>query len=162
MKKINIAPNGDIYTDESDIQKAFIKFAKPYLRDDAILLFSIPNGSKVGGKLSRKGHPIGASIAIGEGLTKGVHDLFLSIPIQNYKGLYLECKTPIGEHSDEQKAFARKALEKGYAVEVFRSADVGMEIMVKYLNYQHIQRPLEEITAKPIARLKPKKLKTNG
>jgi len=146
---LKVAPNGEIYTSESSIQQACVRYFRVKYARLAMLLFSIPNGAKM--------NKASAAIFVAEGLTKGVADLFLSIPAQGLdgrlNGLYIEMKTPDGDWSTDQKQFAKEVIQQGYAyalcrgrsgfekaVELYtqgmfiQSEHVPLSFMRKYLN----------------------------
>lgn len=147
---LKVAPNGEIYTSESSIQQACVRYFRAKYPHLAMLLFSIPNGAKM--------NKASAAIFVAEGLTKGVADLFLSIPAQGLDGrvhgLYIEMKTPDGNWSIDQKEFAKEVINQGYAYALCRSRSdfekavesymhglfiqsehVPLSFMSKYLNY---------------------------
>lgn len=114
---LKVGPNGELYTSESSIQQACVRYFRVKYAHLAMLLFSIPNGAKM--------NKASAAIFVAEGLTKGVADLFLSIPSQGldgrFHGLYIEMKTPDGDWSVDQKEFAKQVIRKGYAYALCRS-----------------------------------------
>lgn len=74
-----------------------------------------------------------AAIDKARGLTKGVPDLFLSIPSGKWHGLYLEMKTDSGRLSKEQISFMDTAEQLGYMARVIRSEKRFHEIVGEYL-----------------------------
>jgi hypothetical protein len=119
--------------EESQIQCELVAAARakyPMLKK---LLFSIPNGAKMGGKRTKSGYPIQAGIMVREGLTKGVADLFLSIPIYGCPGVYLETKKPDGRQSDDQKEFEAAVTQMGYAYHIFDTVADGMKIIDEHI-----------------------------
>ena len=96
-----------------------------------MLLFAIPNGSKLAGNQQQRA--IQGRRLKAEGLVAGVADLFLSIPSGQYHGLYLEAKTEKGRQSDSQKAFEASVLAAGFGYAIFRSESEFIKIVTKYL-----------------------------
>lgn len=141
-QKLKVSPSGELYPSESEIQKAFVKRIEIVWPSIRPYLFSIPNGARLGGHISKKGFPVAASILKAEGMTSGVSDLMLALPRHGYAGLFQEAKTPVGTASPEQKAFLKQQTEAGYATTIFRSADEGFEQVRAYLNGEHIQLDL--------------------
>jgi hypothetical protein len=124
---------------ESKIQQSFIKwFSYQYPQYDK-LLFAIPNGTNAGGRKSKNGIPISALKARGEGLKRGVADLFLSIPKRTYSemdyknGLYVETKTEDGKQSKEQIEFQKAVESQGYQYTICRSVDEFIKTITEYL-----------------------------
>lgn len=96
-----------------------------------MLLFAIPNGSKLAG--NQKQRAIQGKRLKAEGLVAGVADLFLSVPSGQYHGLYLEAKTEKGRQQDSQKAFEESVLSAGYGYAIFRSEAEFISIVTTYL-----------------------------
>jgi hypothetical protein len=125
---------------ESKIQSSFIKwFSYQYPQYDK-LLFAIPNGTNAGGRKSKNGIPISALKARGEGLKRGVADLFLSIakiPRDDFYGcifgLYIETKTEDGRQTPEQKEFQKAVESQGYQYTICRSVDEFIKTINEYL-----------------------------
>ena len=141
-KALKVSPDGQLYTSESDIQCTFVRRVEivfPHLRP---FLFSVPNGARLGGAMSKKGFPIAASILKAEGMTEGVSDLFFSYPRGGHSGLYIEMKTPIGKASVAQKEFLKRMTEVGYATAICKSADEAFETLRAYWNSDHEQLDL--------------------
>ena len=67
------------------------------------------------------------------GVTRGVSDLFLSVPNDSYYGLWLELKTHQGVVSKEQKEFMDLKMKRGYLAMVVRSEEEAKEILENYL-----------------------------
>ena len=74
---------------------------------------------------------------LARGLTAGVSDLFLSIPVkiegQYFAGFYMELKTGDGRLSKEQARFLDDSEELGYKVSVIRSVDQFKEEVIEYM-----------------------------
>ncbi|MGL4598665.1 MAG: VRR-NUC domain-containing protein [Bacteroidia bacterium] len=144
-KSVKVAPNGQIYTDESDIQIQCVKEFKirfPKHTDD---LFAIPNGAKVGGKVNTKGFPIGAKRLKDEGMLSGAADLQFAVPFGGFHGLFIEMKTPINGLSPAQRKFLKRRCELGYAVEVCKSTAQFISVITSYMKGEFIQLPVWEL-----------------
>lgn len=90
------------------------------------LLYAIPNGGHrsktTAGRLKD------------EGVKAGVPDLHLPISRGGFVGLWIEMKSPIGKLSENQKQWAQKLQDAGHKVEVCRSAQEAINVIVWYLN----------------------------
>jgi hypothetical protein len=96
-------------------------------------LFAIPNGGDrnvtVAGKLKA------------EGVKKGVSDLFLSVPVGDFHGLYIEMKRPEdkargqrkGELTKEQRGWLDDMAGLGYKTEVCYTADEAWKVTMSYI-----------------------------
>jgi len=142
---IKVAPNGELYTTESDIQIQCVRLFRLKFRHYADDLFSIPNGAKVGGKVGRDGFPIGAKILKAEGMTSGVADLQFAVPLHGFAGLFIEMKSPVGSLDSEQRAFLKRRAALGYAVEVCKSTDEFIAVVTAYINGTFRQLPVWEL-----------------
>ena len=93
---------------------------------DLALLHSSGNGLRL--------TPGQATKAKKQGLTKGLPDIFLPVPKNNYYGLFIELKRiKGGKVSPEQEMFI-KALEKqGYKAKVCHGHQESIEIIKEYL-----------------------------
>jgi len=88
-------------------------------------LFAIPNGGA---------RHIGTAIKLkSEGVTAGVSDLFLMIPIGQKHGLFLEMKQKDGKLQQNQIEFLNLAESMGYGAEVAYGFEDGVEKIKKYL-----------------------------
>lgn len=142
--KFKVSASGEIYPTESVLQIACVKWFRivhPKLKRN---IFSIPNGARIGGKMSKKGFPIMASILKAEGMTEGVSDLFLAKPIGAFSGLFVEMKTIVGTQSDEQREFLELMASVGYAVTVCRRINEFEKDVTDYLNDKFVQLPVWE------------------
>lgn len=130
-------------TVESVIQKGIIKFrdeAHPYYIG-LEWLHAIPNGGAR--------DVISAKILKDEGVTPGVWDLSLPVPIFQdpfaYHGLYMEVKRPAGPWGKKgylslaQKKFGRWANRVGYAIFVPYSTQEGIDAIMRYLSGNWVQ-----------------------
>lgn len=144
--RLKQAPTGEIYVSESESQRSCVKWFRTVFSSIAKFLFSIPNGGKYGGKMNAKtGHSIQASIMVGEGLTKGVADLFLAIPRCGLHGLFIEMKTPVGTWDKEQREFAERQISQGYGYVICWCQNDFESATKKYLTGTYEQAPFSEI-----------------
>lgn len=145
-QKIKQAESGELYTDESTLQRYCVKWFRTVFHTIAKFIFSIPNGGKYGGKTNAKtGHSIQASIMVGEGLTEGVADLFLAIPRCGLHGLFIEMKTIVGTWDKAQREFAERQIGQGYGyVLCWRASDFEEEV-TNYLKGTYEQIPFDKI-----------------
>lgn len=121
---------------QADAQKFNIASRLPYLG----LLYAIPNGAGVAirSRETRGGKVVTYSPEriklVKEGLLPGIPDLCLPVPrTPHYIGLYLETKTQTGPTSAEQLAIHEKLRRCGHAVEVYRTVDAGIQMLLMYL-----------------------------
>lgn len=116
---------------EADQQRALFAWRDLYKRAYPNIgrLYSIPNSPGIM-------KPWTIMLLKQEGLTAGVWDIFLSVPIRPYSGMYLEAKGPRGRLSDDQVAF--KAInEKDYVFVVFRDWSDAAKAIATYLDIPH-------------------------
>ena len=69
-------------------------------------LFAIPNGGHR--------HPAVAAKLKAEGVTAGIPDLMLTIPVHPYHGLFIELKARGGRLTDSQRAHLERLRDRGY------------------------------------------------
>lgn len=89
------------------------------------LLFAIPNGGKRSIGVARK--------MKSEGVKKGVPDLFLALPNENYHGLFIEMKSVTGSLSPDQKRYLELLRLKGYRAEVCKCFDDFERVIGSYI-----------------------------
>lgn len=142
---IKTAPNGELYTTESDLQIQCVLLFRLKFRLYANDLFSIPNGARVGGKIGKDGFPVAAKILKAEGMTSGVSDLQFAVPLHGFAGLFIEMKTPVGSLDADQREFLKRRAALGYAVEVCKSTDDFDRTVTSYINGTFIQLPVWEL-----------------
>lgn len=118
---------------ETKTQIAILKWLKLYNPIAYEHIIKIDNE----GKRSK----IGNIIAVQSGLHKGASDLFLSYPVKQFHGCYLEIKpenwklTPSKkEHYDSQMRFIEKMRKVGYAADLRIGFDSCIEFLMIYLN----------------------------
>lgn len=120
---------------EADEQKALIRYAAVKARQDARwgMLFSIPNGMRASSIHQ-------AVLAKKTGLKRGVPDLFLPVPTQDWHGLFVELKRSGGKASDlsaDQMDWLQRLHDLGYrAVVAFGWREAAEEIH-HYLGTAH-------------------------
>jgi len=117
--------------EESKMQQSCVAWFRMQHRKHTMLLFAVPNGSKLSG--SQKQRAITGKRLKSEGVVAGVADLILMIPSGDYSGLCLEAKTATGRQSDSQKDFEKAVLSVGYGYALFRSLKGFQEIIKSYL-----------------------------
>jgi len=144
-RTIKIAPNGELYTTESDIQIQCVSAFRVMFSTYADDLFSIPNGARVGGKIGRDGFPVAAKILKAEGMKSGVADLMFAVPLHGFAGLYIEMKSPVGSLDPDQREFLKRRAAVGYAVEVCKSIDEFIDVVTAYINGTFRQLPIWEL-----------------
>lgn len=140
FKGVKQAPSGEIYVSESQSQISCVKWFRTVHAPFGKHLFSIPNGAKMGGHVTKAGFPVIAAIMKGEGMTEGVSDLFLALPLHGYCGLFIEMKTPIGSVSKEQREFLQLMASVGFAVTVCNRQNDFEKEVTAYLTGNFIQK----------------------
>lgn len=113
-------------SNESKLQSACVKWFRLAYPEFSWLLFSIPNGGYR--------TPTEAKRLIGEGVVRGVPDLFLSVPNNRYHGFYLEMKFGKNKMTENQVTFSLHAKKNGYKHIVCYSFDTFRAEVEKYLN----------------------------
>lgn len=89
------------------------------------IIISIPNGAKRSLYERR--------IALQEGLTAGIPDLFIPHPAGTYNGLWIEMKNgKAGRLSDSQKVMITRLRNENYAVEVCHTLDEFVKVVEDY------------------------------
>lgn len=108
-------------------QAALIRMAAAYeARHPALcLLFAIPNGGAR--------HPAVAGKLKAEGVRRGVPDLCLPVPHGGYAGLWIEMKYGKNTTSPEQDEWIAALRRAGHHVEVCRSAEAALAVLLDYL-----------------------------
>jgi len=103
--------------------------------NDPRLLFAIPNG---GARTWLQG-----AILQGEGVRKGVPDLFLAVPSPVHggrarHGLFIEMKTWTGRVSYEQMEMMMVLRDQGYECVVARGFDQAVRAITQYLEGKEV------------------------
>jgi hypothetical protein len=93
-------------------------------------LFAIPNGGAR--------DVVTGSLLKAEGVKRGVPDLFLAIPSNNFHGLFIEVKTEKGRLSKYQIDMIIALQSKNYKCEVVRMIDDFMFVIEKYLTMDEL------------------------
>jgi len=93
---------------------------------------AIPNGSYF------HGHWGTIRKAIEEGLTKGVWDVFVPVPVDDKADLYIEMKWGSNKLTDNQKQF-RKDVGEGYAWAVCYFAEEAAYAIGEYLGIEELK-----------------------
>lgn len=136
---IRITDDGRLYTDESTLQSVCIKGFRLKYRQFEDLLFSIPNGARIGGRIGKKGFPILASILKAEGMTEGIPDLLFAYPLNGYAGLFIEMKTIVGGLEPEQRRKCKRLASVGYAVAKCDTTNDFDKTIEDYLSGRFVQ-----------------------
>ena len=119
---------------EHQIQAAYFELLERHANQAPILqyIYAIPNGGlrdvKVAVKLKR------------EGVKRGVPDVSIPIPRDNYHGAYIEFKTPTGALSKDQERVIDFLRGRGYWVQICRSVEAGWDFTVDYLGLKSTTR----------------------
>ena len=90
------------------------------------LLFAIPNG----GKRS----PVTGSILKAEGVRRGIPDLMLAVPCDDYAGLFIEMKVKSGRVAPIQKCVLEALSEAGYSTRVCYGFEEAQYAIMGYLS----------------------------
>lgn len=114
-----------MYHEESQIQRACVKWFGLQHRSLDGLLFAVPNGGRRG--------RVEAAIMKAEGVYPGVADLLLLVPRGKWHGLAIEMKTQKGKQSVSQVVWQNKVMSQGYDYHVCRSVDEFIELVEDYL-----------------------------
>lgn len=111
---------------ESNLQKSCVRWFRLQYPKLASLLFAVPNG---GARSAVTG-----AILKAEGVTKGVADLLLLVPVRNYHALCIEMKTAKGRQSTTQKQWEKAVTMQGYKYIVCRSFTDFVKQINEYLS----------------------------
>ena len=114
-----------MYHEESQIQRACVRWFNLQHRDLEGLLFAVPNGGRRG--------KIEAGIMKAEGVYAGVADLLLLVPSGEMHGLAIEMKTEKGQQSASQKSWEKKVTARGYGYAVCRGVEEFISLIDGYL-----------------------------
>ncbi len=126
------APSRDLEHKEAVALMKWWRINYSRLGAKEIALFAIPNGGArdniTGSKLKQ------------EGVTPGVFDYMLAIPMNKYHGMFLELKAEGGRMSLEQRGFGLYVSGQGY----YQTAQWGWQNaakeILKYLGQEHLWR----------------------
>lgn len=140
--RVKQTPNGELYVSESLTQTSCVRWFRTVFAKWEKHLFSIPNGAKIGGHVTKSGFPVMAAILKGEGMTEGVADLMLAIPRGGFHGFFIEMKTPVGSLQPDQRVFLEMMSSVGYAVAVFKSQAQFETDVTAYMNGAFTQLPV--------------------
>jgi len=112
---------------ESSIQQAYFQWVRIKERSDYRYeaIYAIPNA---GLRTKQNGSRMKA-----EGMKAGIPDIFISVPISNYAGLYIELKKEGGKLSQTQKSMLGLFNRLGYKTLVCYSLKELIEATEKYM-----------------------------
>jgi hypothetical protein len=116
---------------EHDLQVSCVRWFRHHYRQQAHLLFSIPNGARLYGTAKQRG--IQWKKLEAEGAQPGVADLFLAVPSGDLCGLWIEMKTPRGKQSDTQRRFEMGVIAAGYGYAMPRTHEEFTVVVGAYL-----------------------------
>lgn len=111
---------------ESNLQIQCVKWFDLQYPNWSQFLFHIRNGGSM--KSAREGRKYKLM-----GVRKGVPDLFLSIPNDEFHGFYIELKKPGGKASNEQVVSGLMLENLGYKWMIIDDIDVFMTEIKRYL-----------------------------
>lgn len=111
---------------ESNLQIQCVKWFDMQYPEWSQFLFHIRNGGSM--KSAREGRKFKLM-----GVRKGVPDLFLSIPNDEFHGFYIELKKPGGKPSSEQVVSGLMLENLGYKWMIIDDLDVFMTEVKRYL-----------------------------
>lgn len=144
QKTIKQAPDGTLYTDESDIQQAFVFWFSVAYKEHFDNLVSIPNGAHMAGAKVIKGKRVNVQAARmkREGMKAGAADLALFLMRGGYGALFIEMKTPTGRASEEQIQFGRTMIKSGYAYVICKGRNEAEKAVNDYVNEKYEQKEI--------------------
>lgn len=115
---------------------------KQYCDAMKIPMFAIPNGGSRGGKvINGKWAPLEAVRLKKSGVSAGVPDLFIPVPMSPYCGLFIEMKKRNGKKSTisaNQEYWLSLLSFKGYDVHVAFGADSAIQKINKYMEGKNV------------------------
>lgn len=106
------------------------------------LLFHIPNGgSRNKQKINGRMVPLEAIEFKRMGVRRGVADLFLSIPNEQFHGFYIEVKSVGEKQSDAQIEFQKKVTSLGYKYSVVFTVEEFINAISNFLRTTAFYKP---------------------
>lgn len=117
---------------ESQHQKTVVAWFRAQYPKLHRCLQASSSGAVLGGNIRARAMQMNSLKACG--LVVGQADLFLSIPLNGYHGLYIEMKSLTGMTSNEQDEFLKDMSLQGYDCFVAFGADEAIEKIKSYLN----------------------------
>lgn len=117
---------------EHKLQKACVAWFR--MQYPNLLIFAIPNGSKLFGTKEQRIKQWNK--LQNEGVTKGAADLFLAFAKGDKHGLFIEMKTTAkhSKQTDEQLAFEEKVVSFDYGYAMPRTFEEFKRVVKQYLN----------------------------
>jgi len=115
---------------EHDFQVSIFDYVNKVLPALRPYMFAIPNGGAR--------HVVVAVKLKKEGVTKGVYDIFISIPNLTAHGLYIECKAGKNLLTKEQEGFRDRMREIGYICEECRSIEDFIVVLENYFGLEKL------------------------
>lgn len=109
---------------EHDLQVQCVNWFRYQYYNHASMLFAIPNGGKRNVIVAKK--------LKDEGVLAGVSDLFLSVPLKGFHGLYIELKVRPNKLTDSQVDFLKQAEFNGYKTAICYTFEEFQENILKY------------------------------
>jgi hypothetical protein len=110
---------------EHKLQVACVKWFRQQYPQYANLLFAIPNG---GARNAVTGAMLKA-----EGVTAGVPDLFLAVPMYHFHGKFIELKVQPNNPTPEQTAMMERLELQGYSCSVYYTFEQFETMITNYL-----------------------------
>lgn len=96
------------------------------------LIYAVPNGGHR--------HPIVARKLRAEGVTAGIWDILVDIPISPFPGMRIEVKAGRNTLTPDQTLMGKLYLRAGYALAVCRTSEEILTMITNYLNQKMHQR----------------------
>jgi hypothetical protein len=125
-EKLQIQTLQTMKHEESQTQRACVKWFRLVYPKLSRLLFAVPNGGKRGIRE--------AAIMKAEGVVSGVADLLLLVPKGGYNALAIEMKTDKGKQNENQKLWQEDFEKSGGKYVVCRSFDAFKKEVESYLD----------------------------
>lgn len=88
-------------------------------------VFAIPNGTRCA--------PAARKWMLDEGMKRGVPDIFVAKPVDDFYGLFIEMKYGKNKATKDQREWLRVVSKNGYAVKICYSADMAIATLKYYL-----------------------------
>lgn len=112
--------------EESDIQKAFIKWINLQYPKSAAFIMHIPNGGKMTAIRGKRLKDLGVKA--------GVADILFMCKNNNFGGLWLEFKTKKGIQSKSQKEFENLCNAAQYDYQIVRNIEEAILAFKRYIS----------------------------
>lgn len=121
---------------EHQIQVEFFAKLHLFVHDPELMamIYAIPNGGRRPMLMNKSGKRYSSAVYLKrEGVRKGVWDVSVDIPHEDFAGLKIEFKADIGKLTKEQRQYGARYKRLGYATRVCRTAHEALELVKQWV-----------------------------